>query len=165
MRFSHIDLVRLRSGDVVKKAGDVTVNCVPDNVTRQLWRQHVKNISYLIDIDFINGDIRSWSYKKTIPDSKVHGANMVKTGVLSAPDGPHVGPMNLATLGYMCKRIMSIHESGWLNRNKTRLQNLAHIMWDTLWPKNQCYRSHDAGFERIMKTCIALVGANTFSNE
>ena len=30
------------------------------------------------------------------PDSKVHGANMGPTWVLSAPDGPHVDPMNLA---------------------------------------------------------------------
>ena len=30
------------------------------------------------------------------PDIKVHGANMGPTWVLSAPDGPHVGPMNLA---------------------------------------------------------------------
>ena len=30
------------------------------------------------------------------PDSKVHGANMGPTWVLPAPDGPHVGPMNLA---------------------------------------------------------------------
>ena len=34
-----------------------------------------------------------WEYT---PDSKVHGANMWPTWVLSAPDGPHVGPMNLA---------------------------------------------------------------------
>ena len=32
----------------------------------------------------------------TSPDSKVHGANMGPTWLLSAPDGPHVGPMNLA---------------------------------------------------------------------
>ena len=32
----------------------------------------------------------------TFPDSKVHGANTGPTWVLSAPDGPHVGPMNLA---------------------------------------------------------------------
>ena len=31
-----------------------------------------------------------------IPDSKVHVANMGPTWVLPAPDGPHVGPMNLA---------------------------------------------------------------------
>ena len=30
------------------------------------------------------------------PDRKVQGANMGPTWVLSAPDGPHVGPMNLA---------------------------------------------------------------------
>ena len=29
------------------------------------------------------------------PYSKVHGANMEPTWVLSAPDGPHVSPMNL----------------------------------------------------------------------
>ena len=32
----------------------------------------------------------------THPDSKIHGANMGPTWVLSAPDGPHVGPTNLA---------------------------------------------------------------------
>ena len=31
-----------------------------------------------------------------LPDSKVYGANMGPTWVLSAPDGPHVGSMNLA---------------------------------------------------------------------
>ena len=30
------------------------------------------------------------------PESKVHGASMGPTWVLLAPDGPHVGPMNLA---------------------------------------------------------------------
>ena len=30
------------------------------------------------------------------PDSKVQGPNMGPNWVLSAPDGPHVGPMNLA---------------------------------------------------------------------
>ena len=33
------------------------------------------------------------------PDSKVHGANMGPTWVLSDPDGPHVGPLNLAIRG------------------------------------------------------------------
>ena len=33
-----------------------------------------------------------WDY----PDSKVHGANMGSTWVLSAPDGHHVGPLNHA---------------------------------------------------------------------
>ena len=34
--------------------------------------------------------------ERRIPDSKIHGANMGPTWVLSAPDGPHIGPMNLA---------------------------------------------------------------------
>ena len=38
---------------------------------------------------------------KLYPDSKVHGANMGPTWVLSAPDGPHVGPMNLAIRVYI----------------------------------------------------------------
>ena len=36
------------------------------------------------------------------PDSKVHGANMGPTWVLSAPDGPHVGPMSLAIRVFIC---------------------------------------------------------------
>ena len=36
---------------------------------------------------------------KKAPDSKVHGANMGPTCVLSAPDEPHVGPMNHAIRG------------------------------------------------------------------
>ena len=40
------------------------------------------------------------------PDSKVHGANIGPTWVLSAPDGPHVGSMNLAI-----KEVMDQNES------------------------------------------------------
>ena len=39
--------------------------------------------------------IKSEAYNNN-PDSKVHGANMGPTWVLSAPDRPHVGPVNLA---------------------------------------------------------------------
>ena len=35
-------------------------------------------------------------YTHVYPDSKAQWANMGLTWVLSAPDGPHVGPMNLA---------------------------------------------------------------------
>ena len=56
-------------------------------------------------------DICQWLLLLTIsPDSKAHGANMEPTWVLSAPDGPHVGPMNLAirvmtgTLSKRCDR-------------------------------------------------------------
>ena len=33
---------------------------------------------------------------KDHPDSKVHGANMGPIWILSVPEGPHVGPLNLA---------------------------------------------------------------------
>ena len=33
---------------------------------------------------------------KIHPDSKVHGANMGPIWVLLDPDGPHIGPLNLA---------------------------------------------------------------------
>ena len=39
------------------------------------------------------------------PDSKVHGVNMGHTWVLSAPDGPNVGPMNLALGVPLLRRI------------------------------------------------------------
>ena len=37
-------------------------------------------------------------FQHNYPDRKVHGANMGPTWVLSAPDGPHVIPMNLAIM-------------------------------------------------------------------
>ena len=40
--------------------------------------------------------LNTGNFMYDIPDSKIHGANMGTTWVLSAPDGPHVGPMNLA---------------------------------------------------------------------
>ena len=36
---------------------------------------------------------------RSVTHSKVHGANMGSTWVLSAPDRPHAGPMNLAIRG------------------------------------------------------------------
>ena len=39
------------------------------------------------------------------PDRKVHGANMGPTWVLSATDGPHVGPTNLAFWVSYCLRL------------------------------------------------------------
>ena len=40
---------------------------------------------------------------RTFPDIKVHGANMGPTWILSAPDGPRVGPMNLAFSVVSCQ--------------------------------------------------------------
>ena len=58
------------------------------------------SIRVITESPSVDGDME---LRKTMPltnqDSKVHGANMGPTWVLSAPDGPHVGPMNLAIRG------------------------------------------------------------------
>ena len=54
----------------------------------------------------LRGRISSlWVLSDTYSDSKVHWVNMGPTLVLSAPDGPHVGSMNLAP------RVVSIGSS------------------------------------------------------
>ena len=53
----------------------------------------------------------------TIPDSKVHGANMGPTWVLSAPDGPHDGPMNIAIGDELhWVYILSCYDDNWVCR-------------------------------------------------
>ena len=49
-----------------------------------------------------------------VPYSKAHGANMGPTWALSAPDGPHIGPRNLAIWG-VCLTVMdqSLHKYEW----------------------------------------------------
>ena len=56
----------------------------------------MKNWNVTVTID--NEDLGGSSIKKD-PDSKIHGANMGPTWVLSAPDGPHIGPINLVIWG------------------------------------------------------------------
>ena len=43
-----------------------------------------------------NGNSYTNAMLSSYPHSKVHGANMEPTWVLSAPDGPRVGPMKIA---------------------------------------------------------------------
>ena len=54
------------------------------------------NVSKLFQMLMGKWTLGSTKQDFAIPDSKVHGANMGPTWVLSAPDGPHVGPMSLA---------------------------------------------------------------------
>ena len=53
--------------------------------------QLVYSLNFKLGFKFI-----TLTYNEAFPDSKVHGANMGPTWILSAPDGPHVGPMKLA---------------------------------------------------------------------
>ena len=74
------------------------------------------NIVYGVWFFGLHRTLHDWSYtpipgyqtrkkdKQLYPDSKVHGANIGPTWVLSAPDGPHVGPVNLAIRVYMLQQ-------------------------------------------------------------
>ena len=54
--------------------------------------------SYSIGTPHLNMTGRGFPNNSAVrcPDSNVHGANIGPTWAPSAPDGPHVGPMNLA---------------------------------------------------------------------
>ena len=54
-----------------------------------------KIVSEKISNDEISNTLPA-THSDLYPDSKVHLANMGPIWVLSAPDGSHVGPMNLA---------------------------------------------------------------------
>ena len=71
-----------------------------------VWEWRINFISHFTGHVITNP---CWNYSQSMlskgapgvshfPDNKVHGANMGITWVLSAPDGPHVGPMNLALI-------------------------------------------------------------------
>ena len=65
---------------------------------------------------------------ETNPNSKVHGANMGPTWVLSAPDGPHVGPTNLAI------REGTLRPQDISKRWTFSLQNKQVLVFQTLTP-------------------------------
>ena len=99
--------------------------------------------SHLVEIWFIqlmNIITPSIFFKITIlsahnsfADNKVHGANMGPTWVLSAPDGPHVGPMNLAIwvacYGEMCSFLL-------FTSNLIYLYMLCNIILHTAQPQD-----------------------------
>ena len=78
----------------------------------------------------------SWALKQfvtrvhTFPDNKVHGANMGSTWVLSAPEGPHVGPMNLAIRDYS---LFTAAKSGIMKHNQYQRKQTSLIL---LWKDN-----------------------------
>ena len=77
------------------------------------------------------------------PDSKVHGANMGPTWVLSAPEGLHVGPMNLAIridIYYVfhfqpCPSSKSFALSTHLSNTLLKLSLYQHITCVCSWPE------------------------------
>ena len=73
-------------------------------ISWEVWIEHP--FQTLLTLKLISEEYVHWIYKSEQwyiapsqhnhnPDSKVHGANVGPTWVLSAPDGPHFGPTNL----------------------------------------------------------------------
>ena len=75
-------------------------------------------------------NVNNWGLRLP-PDSKVYGANMGPTWVLSAPDGPYVGPLNLAI------RVMFYRCSG--NTYCYDWQSIRNMLWwcyHNNWPNS-----------------------------
>ena len=68
-------------------------------VQDSLWYKHIDGLMQDCSNSIANAlELLQSCAKPSIcnnPDSKVHGTNIGPTWVLAAPDGPHVGPMNL----------------------------------------------------------------------
>ena len=79
-------LIRLKISVMKKFYYRALVTPLPDPHLCTVWYWHLKG----------QDGYSQWLMRHTDPDSKVQGANMGPIWVLSAPDGPHVGPMNLA---------------------------------------------------------------------
>ena len=67
-------------------AGFVTIGILNSH-NMVLWLLYKNHVTWLPGVGLQGHNLS---------DSKVHGANMGPTWVLSAPDGPHDGPLNLA---------------------------------------------------------------------
>ena len=67
---------------------------ITDVITYPLTSVSIRGPGNLLTLSFVF----LW-LPEIVPDSGVHAAIMGPTWVLSAPDGPHVGPMNLAIRG------------------------------------------------------------------
>ena len=96
-----------------------------------LW--HMPNHHYVVCVHSI---LRArWKGCCDIPYGKVHGANMGLTWVLSAPDGPHIGPMNLAISDMLVSMSLSVsaHVATWSKTIKcTRTWRVAKL-WPWMW--------------------------------
>ena len=96
------------------------------------------------------------------PDNKVHGANMEPTWVLSAPDLPHVGPMNLAIrvdthMRQWSGPLFHIHNS-LLHICRTAISVQIHFPFKLNWKKiSQIHISPSAWNHSVMKQSPTLI--------
>ena len=115
-------------------------------------KSYIRDAIYIFSIDL---------HKSNFSDSKVHGTNMGPTWVLSAPDGPHVGPMNLAirvnSIPMTNKRSfripefveMSIRQRLCESVQKHVLQSQYHVCWCSGDFRSQDINRHGIGLRRV----------------
>ena len=96
------------------------------------------------------------------PDSKVHGTNMGPTWVLSAPDGPHVGPINIAIRMVNCIDAYMCHSNfltltrpglcGWLR--PTQFKPQLNWVGSTAQVRRYCVDSAAQAFIYALTGCV-----------
>ena len=96
------------------------------------------------------------SLKIPYPDSTVHGANMGPTWVLSAPDGPHVGPMNFAI------RVVLIDQNLW----ESWLWHFCHIVFHLMYVyvNKELELEIDLMTWYGLQTCHPMAGSDLFNS-
>ena len=75
---------------------DIKILCISARGQWVKWFNYLFSFLIIYTQSYFRWQFYQLSVYNTVPDSKVHGVNMGPTWSLSAPDGPHVGPMNLA---------------------------------------------------------------------
>ena len=91
------------------------------------------------------------NYTTVYPYNKVHGANMGPTWVLSAPHGPHVGPMDLAIRDTFL--LMSFAKALFFTKKKMGCSGYYHSVF-----RNFCLTKETFGlkFLKIKKSRLRL---------
>ena len=118
-----------------------------------MWNVIFKNISMIsISIISIEGKLNVFM---SIPDSKVHGDNMEPIWVLSAPDGPHVGPMNLAIRDFTDGKSPLVQVISWCSSKR-------HLAFT--WTNAAQDHQHNAILAHLHLNKMAAISQMTFSN-
>ena len=81
----------------LNKVGEVCIQCSAI-ITRPFFSESLTIDRCRLSFVSSKSDLVA-AFVIAVPESKVHGANIGPTWVLSAPDGPHVGLMNFAIRG------------------------------------------------------------------
>ena len=125
------------------------------------WKYSLQNGGNVLAVQSMSTSGKRTSHWLTFPDSKVQGVNMGPTWVLSAPDGPHVGPMNLAI------RVVTVIGGGCIPYLASFCHTCAcyschlscHIFIDKLCAKNYVLHTYDIRYLSHIEVPIKQIDA------